>query len=201
MSHPNAETERVVARVRRHMRHLTGPVVFAALILGGLTYGLNVVPQMWARFAILGGAAALLLLGCVLPFVSWLAQRLVITTRRIVVRRGVFMRVRQELFHSRGYVVAVRRGPVQAMFRSGDLLVSVEGMQPMVIRDVPMATLIQSALGELVEQHTRRSGTGSAMATGTTGFMGTGMAGPGTRLVGPPMPGLATTEGLGGRRA
>ena len=50
-----------------------------------------------------------MLLGCLLPFLAWLTRRTTITTRRIILRSGVFARVRRELLHSRGYDVVVRR--------------------------------------------------------------------------------------------
>src|SRR4029453_4206475 len=106
---PAASVERVVARVRRHARVLILPVILLLAAVGAATYLMVTLPEAWQLLAV--GAVALLVVvvGCLLPFISWLARRTTITTRRIILRSGVFARVRQELLHSRGYDVTVRR--------------------------------------------------------------------------------------------
>jgi uncharacterized membrane protein YdbT with pleckstrin-like domain len=83
---------------------------------------------------------------------SWLGKRYVITTRRIILRTGFFVRVRQELLHSRGYDVTVRQNGLQSVFRSGNVLVNTGLDQPVVLKDVPGADLVQAALHDLMEK-------------------------------------------------
>jgi len=59
--------------------------------------------------------------------------------------------VRQELLHSRGYDVAVKRNWLQSMFRSGDVRINSGLDHPVVLRDVPKADQVQRALSELME--------------------------------------------------
>jgi membrane protein YdbS with pleckstrin-like domain len=87
----------------------------------------------------------------VLPLLNWLAHRYVITTRRLVVRRGLVVRVRQELLHGRGYDVSLRRGPLQTLFRSGDVRINTGLEAPVVLKDVPNARLVVAALQDLME--------------------------------------------------
>ena len=61
------------------------------------------------------------------------------------------MRVRQELLHSRGYDVAVRRTWLQSAFRSGDVRINSGLEHPVVLKDVPKADQVQRALNELME--------------------------------------------------
>ncbi|MEJ1229355.1 MAG: hypothetical protein WDM88_00085 [Galbitalea sp.] len=61
------------------------------------------------------------------------------------------VRVRQELLHSRGYDVTVRKNGVQGLFGSGDVLINTDLGRPVVLRDVPDANLVQAALHDLME--------------------------------------------------
>ena len=121
---PAASVERVVARVRRHARILILPVLLLVATAGAATYLLLTLPEVWQLIAVGVVALFVVVLGCLLPFVSWLARRTTITTRRIILRSGVFARVRQELLHSRGYDVTVRRTWLQSAFGSGDVRVN-----------------------------------------------------------------------------
>ena len=87
-----------------------------------------------------------------MPLAVWLSRSYTITTRRIVLRSGLMVRTRQELLHSRGYDVTVRQNGLQQLFRSGDVLVNTGLERPVVLRDVPSAALVQSALHELMER-------------------------------------------------
>ena len=92
-----------------------------------------------------------MLLLFLLPLAFWLSKRYTITTRRIILRHGFFVRVRQELLHSRGYDISVRRSWLQSAFRSGDVRINSGLEQPVVLQDVPKADLVQSALHDLME--------------------------------------------------
>lgn len=148
---PAGPPERVVARLRPHARVLFWPAVFLIASCGGFGYFSERFNADWARYAVLLAAVLLVLLLFLLPYFAWLSRRFIITTRRIVVRRGFFVRRRQELLHSRGYDVELSRGPLQAMFGSGNLRVTVAGETVLVMRDVPRARTVQVALHDLME--------------------------------------------------
>ena len=97
-------------------------------------------------------AGLLVIFGVFVPLVSWLNHSYVITTRRIVARRGVVVRTRQELLHSRSYDVSVRQAGLQFMFGSGDVRINTGLEHPFVLRDVPHAAVVQSALHDLMEE-------------------------------------------------
>ena len=96
--------------------------------------------------------AGLTLLVFLIPLGGWLGRTYTITTRRIVIRQGFLVRTRQELLHSRGYDVTVRQNGIQQLFRSGDVLINTGLDRPVVLRDIPSADLVQSALHELMER-------------------------------------------------
>lgn len=146
------DTERVVARLRPHGRALFWPCLVLIVLAGVVGYVQGELPQPWQRIALFTAAAVIILLVWLLPLVAWLGKRYVITTRRIILRTGFFVRIRQELLHSRGYDISVRQNGLQAMFRSGNVLVNAALDQPVVLRDIPNADLVQSVLHDLMER-------------------------------------------------
>jgi membrane protein YdbS with pleckstrin-like domain len=151
MSTEERAPEAVVARLRPHARHLVFPSI-ALIVVASLTgYFAGSFPESWQNLALLGGAAVLIVLLWLAPLLAWLGTHYTITTRRIVLRTGFFVRVRQEMLHSRGYDVTVRKGALQSLFKSGNVEVNTGLDHPVVLRDVPHADLVQSALHDLME--------------------------------------------------
>jgi uncharacterized membrane protein YdbT with pleckstrin-like domain len=146
------DTERVVARLRPHGRVLFWPSVVLIGVAAAVGYFQGSFAEPWQNVALLVGAALVVVVLWFLPLVVWLGKRYVITTRRIILRTGFFVRVRQELLHSRGYDVTVRQNGLQSMFRSGNVLINTGLDQPVVLRDVPGADLVQAALHDLMEK-------------------------------------------------
>ncbi|WP_234661215.1 PH domain-containing protein [Agromyces marinus] len=147
---PAARGEVVLARVRRHGRALVLPALLLIVVAGLTVYALPWLDEGWPRLATVIGAGLVVVLGCLLPYLGWLSSRTTITTRRVIVRRGLFVRVRRELAHRSGYDVQVRRGWIQRLWRSGDVLLETGHEVPVVLRDVPGPTLVQAALHELM---------------------------------------------------
>jgi uncharacterized membrane protein YdbT with pleckstrin-like domain len=151
MSTESRVPEAVVARLRPHGRVLLWPSLALILILGATGYFYGTFDESWQNLAVLGAALLLGIVLWLLPLLHWLGRHYTITTRRIVLRSGFFVRMRQELLHSRGYDVTVRKNALQAVFRSGDVLINTGLDQPVVLRDVPAANLVQAALHDLME--------------------------------------------------
>lgn len=143
--------ERIVARLRSHPRVLVVPVLLLVAVAGGGTYLAGVLRESWQLALLAVGAALVLVLGVLLPWLGWLGLRYTITTRRLVLRTGVLVRTRRELLHSRGYDVTVRTAGLQFVFGSGDVIVNAGLDRPVVLRDVPRAGLVQAALHDLME--------------------------------------------------
>ena len=146
------DTEQVVARLRPHGRALFWPSVVLMAVAGTVGYFEGSFSEPWQNIALLAGAALLIVLLCLLPLVAWLGKRYVITTRRLILRTGFFVRIRQELLHSRGYDVTVRQNGLQSIFQSGNILINTGLDHPVVLRDVPGADLVQAALHDLMER-------------------------------------------------
>ncbi len=143
--------ESIVVKLRPHSRAVFWPTVVLVGVAGGVGYVPGLVAEQWQQIAVLVIALVLLIAGWLLPLCRWLTRRYTITTRRIVVRSGFFVRTRQELLLSRAQDVTLRRGALQAVFRSGDVILNAGQHNPVVLRDVPSAGLVQEALHDLIE--------------------------------------------------
>lgn len=186
LSRPVVPTERVVARLRPHGRVLFWPAAALVLGAGATAFALGFFTETWQVWTIIGVAVMWFLFACLLPYVFWLNRRYIITTRRVIARRGFFVRERTEIFHSRGYAATLRRGPLQTVFRSGNLVLSSGIDKPIVLVDVPRAELVHDALGELVE----RSQTAGSSMRSSAGSVGVAAPyGPGSASI-PPRPPL-----------
>lgn len=150
-----APRESVVARLRPHVRALILPTVLLVAVAAAFGYLGGSFPETWQNLTAVGVAAVLVLVGWLMPFASWLARHYTITTRRIVIREGVFVRTRQEVLHSRAVDATVRTGALQTLFHSGDVIVDVGGPRPVILRDLPAPLMVQAALHDLIEANRR----------------------------------------------
>ncbi|MFC5503430.1 PH domain-containing protein [Lysinimonas soli] len=148
----DAVPESVVARLHRHSRALFWPTAFLLVDVALVAFFTGTLPEPWMNTAVPAVGGVLSLVVFVGPLLSWLGHNYTITTRRIVIRSGLLVRTRQELLHSRGYDVTVRKAGLQALFGSGDVIINTGLEHPTVLRDVPSANLVQSALNELMER-------------------------------------------------
>ncbi|MGV8896796.1 MAG: PH domain-containing protein [Rhodoglobus sp.] len=147
--HPDRES--VIVRLRPHSRALFWPTVLLVIVAGAVGYVAGLAAEQWQVIMVFAAAALLVIIGWFFPLCRWLSRRYTITTRRIVVRRGIFIRTKQELLHSRAHDVTLRRGALQSVFRSGDVILNAGQHNPVVLRDVPSAALVQEVLHDLIE--------------------------------------------------
>ena len=127
------------------------PSLALIAIVGGVGYLYGRFPEGWQNISVLVGAALAALLLWLIPLFAWLGRNYTLTTRRIVLRSGFLVRVRQELLHSRGYDVTVRKNGLQSAFGSGDIQINTGLDHPVVLKDVPSADLVQEVLHDLME--------------------------------------------------
>jgi len=146
-----AAPELRIARVRGHARRLFWSALVLVAVAGACGYLYGNLPAPFEDWMLLAAAGAVVLLLVLLPYLVWLSRTYTITTRRVIVRSGLFARRRAELSHVRGYTIAVRRGILQRMWRTGTLRLA-DGMgDVLVIKDVADAGLLHEVLVDQVE--------------------------------------------------
>jgi membrane protein YdbS with pleckstrin-like domain len=146
---PPPVAERRIARLHSHGRALVLPALVFLAAAGAAGYWVGSFPDLWLNMLVLGLLILLVILLSVLPLLFWMSRQYTITTRRVVLRSGVLVRIRQELLHSRAVDVTLKRSPIQMLFRSGDVLIGAGSDSPLVLRDVPRAGRVLEALQDL----------------------------------------------------
>lgn len=144
-------TEVILARLRPHGRALFWPCLLLVAIAFASGYFYGRFPESWQNTAVAAAGVVLAIFCWLLPTLRWLSRNYTITSRRVIVRRGILVRIRQEVPHSRGYSVTLRRSGLQGLFGSGDVAVSGSEDGVVVLADVPRAGLVQAALHDLIE--------------------------------------------------
>lgn len=140
-------------RLRRHGRVLVLPVLVLVAVAAAAGYFVGGLPEPWMNLAAGLGAAGIALLFGLGPVFVWLSNRITITSRRVIVRRGVLVHRRSEVPLGRVREVRSKRGPLQRLAGSGDIELVVGAEQPVVLRDVPGPGAIVDALQELIAQN------------------------------------------------
>ena len=140
-------TETVVARLRPHARALFWPTLLLLLVAAAVGFLSGTFREQWQNTVLLSVAGAVALVGWLVPLLRWAARNYTITTRRVVVASGILARSREEVLLSRIDRVSVERRGLQAVFRSGDVVVNDD----LVLRDVPSAGLVLAAIHDLVD--------------------------------------------------
>ncbi len=146
-----SDPERIVVRLRSHGRALVLPAVLLCAIAFGTTFALGRVAWPLWDLVIVTLAVVLVVALCVVPTLAWLSRRVVLTSRRVIVR-SAFGGRKRDVPLARIHDVTLRRQGIQAVFGSGDVLLSTGGEQPVTLPDVPSASLVQRTLSDLVAQ-------------------------------------------------
>ncbi|WP_244303249.1 PH domain-containing protein [Leucobacter coleopterorum] len=128
--------EIVVVRFRRHGSRLVLPVLVLVAVAAATGYWVGGLPNAWMNIAAAAGAALLALLFGIVPILIWLTRRTTITTRRIILRSGFFVRHRTEVMLARVREVKSSRTLAQRMRGSGDVVL-LHGIDRTVLSDVP----------------------------------------------------------------
>lgn len=148
--------EVVVARFRPHGKRLVFPIIVLLVVAAASGYWVGALPEAWMNLlAALGAVLIALLLG-IIPILTWLTRRTTITTRRVIVRSGFFVRHRSEIMLARVREVKSRRSLAQRMRGSGDIEL-LQGIERTVLSDVPGVETVIDALQELSERNYEHS--------------------------------------------
>jgi membrane protein YdbS with pleckstrin-like domain len=139
---PRESPEQVIVRLRRSGRHLVLPALCFLVICGGTGYLWGRLSAPWLNAALPIAAAVLVVLCCAMPMLFWLNHVTVITTRRLIVKHGFVVRERTEFLLGQGSEATLRRGPLQLLSGSGDVIVHAGAEGTMILRDVPRARLV-----------------------------------------------------------
>jgi uncharacterized membrane protein YdbT with pleckstrin-like domain len=151
------EGEEVVVDVRPHWSFMALPTVFTlAVVVAATAVAVGANPPSWAAMALVGviGAAVIWLFG---RYVRWTTTTLVLTDRRVVVRRGVMSSRTREIPIDRLNDVTVHRSLVERLIGRGTLVLESGGERGQeVVPGIPSPIQVQRAIHLRVEQRLAR---------------------------------------------
>jgi len=153
------EDEEVVLDLHPHWKRLVLPAVLVPVVAGLATYLVFVLPsgsfQTAGRLAIVAVALAVLLRFSVWPWLRWLTTRYVLTTRRVVIREGVFGRSGRDVPLTRVNDVSFHHSLVDRMLGCGTLTIESAGEHGQVeLPEVPRVEQVQREVYRCVEELT-----------------------------------------------
>lgn len=151
------DDEEIVAHLHPHWKTLVLPVI-VLLVLAGLTgFGLAWVGNATGRLAIGVVAVVLLLWLVVAPVLRWRTTHFVLTTRRVLIRRGVLSRTGRDVPLSRINDISFEHSLFERMLGCGTLVVESAGERgQVVLADVPHVERVQGELYQLAEDDADR---------------------------------------------
>lgn len=156
-----ADEEHIVLDMHPHWKRLLVPSLLLPVVVGLATYLIFLVPSGSARtplqWAIVAVAVVVLLRFSVWPWVTWQTTNYVLTTRRVVIRRGVFARSGRDIPLTRVNDVSFHHSLFDRMLGCGTLTIESAGERGQVaLPEVPDVELVQREVYRCVEEETRR---------------------------------------------
>ena len=157
------DDEDVVLDLHPHWKRLTIPALLVPVVVGVASYVEFLLPSGKARtsvrWAVVAAAALLLLRFSVWPWLRWQTTHYVVTTQRVVIRRGVLGRSGRDIPLSRVNDVSFRHSLVERLLGCGTLTIESAGEQgQVVLPEVPSVELVQREVYRRVESEMRRRG-------------------------------------------
>lgn len=151
-SEVNLRPEVVVVRLRRQASILTLPVIVLLGTALAAGYFIGSFEEGWMNWLAIAVALLLVVALVLLPLSIWLGNTTTITTRRIIVRRGLLTRTRTEVALGRIREIRVRASLWQRPLRTGTIQLVTELEKPVELVDVPGVNGIVDMLHELLDR-------------------------------------------------
>lgn len=144
------EGEYVIVHKHPHWKMLIMPILMLLVVVGGGSYlAALVAPTSWATSAwiALGAVGAILVLWlCLAPLIRWWTTHFVITTRRWMVREGVFTRSGIDIPMARINSVRFEHNLLDRMLGCGTLIVESASDEPLEFDDIPNVETVHTML-------------------------------------------------------
>jgi membrane protein YdbS with pleckstrin-like domain len=171
------------------------------VVLAGACYAIVADVARWAALA-LAGALVLCLLWLVARYLRWATTSLVVTSQRLVLRKGVFGRSGREILLERLSDISYHQSLLDRVLGAGDIMLESPGRDGQeVFEDLPRPVAIQSEINRLVSLHhaafwggagrAADGGAGAGAGAVPGGFGGLGPAEGGADAQTAPAPGVA----------
>ncbi|MCA1193919.1 MULTISPECIES: PH domain-containing protein [unclassified Saccharopolyspora] len=153
MAYPDgllSEDEYVVVHTHPHWKMLVLPVVLFLVVVGAGSYAAALAAPLtwnvpvWIALAAVG--AVLVIWWTLAPLIRWRTTHFVVTSRRLMVREGVFTRTGVDIPMWRINSVRFSHGLVDRFFGCGTLIVESASDEPLEFDDIPKVERVHTLL-------------------------------------------------------
>jgi uncharacterized membrane protein YdbT with pleckstrin-like domain len=158
-----AEDEDIVLDLHPHWKQLFIPLLLIPVVCGTASYIAFILPDDSVRTALRWTIAILAVLilfrFSLWPYLKWQTTHYVLTTRRVVIRRGVFARSGRDIPLTRVNDVSFQHTLFERILRCGTLTIESAGEHgQVVLPEVPQVEWVQREVYKGVEAEVRRQG-------------------------------------------
>ncbi len=155
-----AQDEKVVRHLHPHWLTVLLPTVVGVLVVAATVVSVLVLPDgsvgsvlLWV---VLGAALLVLLAFVVAPYARWRSTHYVITTHRVMVRRGVLSKAGKDITLAKITDVGFRQSLLDRMIGAGSLHIESAGDSPDEdLVNVPDSDDVQQLINRLVDEDSR----------------------------------------------
>jgi uncharacterized membrane protein YdbT with pleckstrin-like domain len=149
--------ERVELTMRPHWREVFASVLIGLLLLAVLIYVTWLTPDdttgNWIQWISVGLGVLIAVFLVIMPILRWLTTRYVVTTHRVLVRRGVVTKTGKDITLSKITDVSFERTLLDRLTGSGTLRIESAGDSPdETFRAIPRSDRVQQVINRLIDE-------------------------------------------------
>ncbi len=149
-----SEGETVVLDLHQHWKVVFVPILGLLVSLTAAGYLLAQDYGSTTNYVILGIEAAVIIGFFLIPVLRWRTTHFVVTTRRVLIREGVFTRNGIDIPMSRINSVQFRKTFFERLFGVGTLVIESASDEPLEFHDVPGVEQVHALLYKEVADET-----------------------------------------------
>ncbi len=156
--------ERVELKMRPHWREVFAAVLFGLLLLAVLIYLAWLTPDdttgNWIQWITVGIGVLIAVFLVIMPILRWLTSHYVVTTHRVLVRRGVVTKTGKDITLSKITDVSFERTLLDRLTGSGTLRIESAGDSPdETFRAIPHSDRVQQIINRLIDEDANQRAT------------------------------------------
>ena len=153
--------ERVELKMRPHWREVFASVLVGLLLLAVLIYVAWLTPNdttgNWIQWIVVAIGVLIAVFLVVMPILRWLTTHYVVTTHRVLVRRGVVTKTGKDITLSKITDVSFERTLLDRLTGSGTLRIESAGDSPdETFRAIPRSDRVQQVINRLIDEDANR---------------------------------------------
>jgi uncharacterized membrane protein YdbT with pleckstrin-like domain len=153
--------EKVEKSLHPHWRTVFGPVIIGLILIAAAVYVSYITPDdtrgNWIQWITVGVAVLLAIPLVIIPFLAWRTTHYVITTHRVMVRKGILNKNGKDITLSKITDVSFSQTLLDRMLGSGTLSIESAGDSPNeAFEAIPRSDRIQQLLNHLIDQDANR---------------------------------------------